>query len=240
MTTVEDHLARDPAPAEVTNAFWCVCHGGRREAAEYLLERGADLNWVGHDRLTPLDAAARSHATELVAWLRTPARDPPTQTVTANEARRLAIVQGARIADPYIAENILTDGGRCRVSWFDPPFRPPLEQTRHALGVCFTCERKIVLVTWNDRDWSLPGGTVEPGETLGQTLVREVREEACARVVDCAYIGCQLVEELDADLAPYYQTRFWARVELQPFLAEHEMTGRRLVAPEVPPDALLG
>jgi hypothetical protein len=47
-----------------------------------------------------------------------------------------------------------------------------------------------------------------------------------------AYIGCQRVEELDGDRAVYYQTRFWARVELDEFRPEHEMTARRLVAPE--------
>jgi ankyrin repeat protein len=60
-----------PTPDEITNAFWCACHGGQKAAAQYLLERGADLKWVGHDRLTPLDAAARSGASELVEWLRT-------------------------------------------------------------------------------------------------------------------------------------------------------------------------
>jgi uncharacterized protein len=59
-----------PSPAEVTNAFWCACHGSRREAAEYLLARGADLNWVGYDGLTPMDAASRSGAVDLVEWLR--------------------------------------------------------------------------------------------------------------------------------------------------------------------------
>jgi hypothetical protein len=37
------------------------------------------------------------------------------------------------------------------------------------------------------------------------------------------------VEELDSDRAAYYQTRFWARVEVEPFIPEHEMTARRLV-----------
>jgi hypothetical protein len=59
-----------PPPQEVTNAFWCACHGGQHVAAEYLLDRGADLNWVGYDGLTPLDAARRSGAEELAAWLR--------------------------------------------------------------------------------------------------------------------------------------------------------------------------
>jgi 8-oxo-dGTP pyrophosphatase MutT (NUDIX family) len=67
-----------------------------------------------------------------------------------------------------------------------------------------------VLVTWNDTDWTLPGGTIEPSETLEQTLAREVVEEACARVRACAYIGCQRVEHRDDDRPAYYQTGFWA------------------------------
>jgi uncharacterized protein len=58
-----------PSPEDVTNAFWCACHGGQREAAEYLLTRGADLNWIGHDKLTPLETARRSEAHELADWL---------------------------------------------------------------------------------------------------------------------------------------------------------------------------
>jgi ankyrin repeat protein len=69
---IEEHFATDapPAPDEVTNAFWCACHGGQRSSAEYLLGRGAELNWIGYNELTPLDAASRSGAAELVEWLR--------------------------------------------------------------------------------------------------------------------------------------------------------------------------
>ena len=72
MARVEEHFAADPppSPSEVTNAFWCACHGGQRETAEYLLGRGADLNWIGYDGLSPLGAASRSGAEELVEWLR--------------------------------------------------------------------------------------------------------------------------------------------------------------------------
>jgi ankyrin repeat protein len=58
-----------PHPDDVTNAFWCACHGGQRPAAEYLLGKGANPNWVGHDKLTPLAAAKRSRAHEVVEWL---------------------------------------------------------------------------------------------------------------------------------------------------------------------------
>ena len=69
---MEECFANQPRPdaAEVTGAFWCACHGGPREPADYLLARGADPNWIGYDGLTPLDAAHRSGASELVQWLR--------------------------------------------------------------------------------------------------------------------------------------------------------------------------
>lgn len=69
---VERYFNAVPTPTlkEITNAFWCACHGGQRKTAEYLLDRGADVNWVGYDRLTPLGAAKRSGANELVDWLR--------------------------------------------------------------------------------------------------------------------------------------------------------------------------
>jgi ankyrin repeat protein len=69
---VKRHLDADPPPGpeEITGALWCACHGGQRETAEYLLERGAELNWIGYDDLTPLDAAVRSDAHELARWLR--------------------------------------------------------------------------------------------------------------------------------------------------------------------------
>jgi uncharacterized protein len=70
-------LADDPPRDEITNAFWCACHGGQRETAQRLLERGADLNWIGHDGLTPLDAAIRSEASELAEWLRGMIRPRP-------------------------------------------------------------------------------------------------------------------------------------------------------------------
>jgi hypothetical protein len=66
---------------------------------------------------------------------------------------------------------------------------------------------------------------------LERTLAREVREEACARVLACEYIGCQRVTALDVDETPYYETRFWARVELDAFVPAHEMIARREVAP---------
>jgi uncharacterized protein len=41
----------------------------RAPICAYRLDRGADLNWIGWDDLTPLDAATQAEASELVGWL---------------------------------------------------------------------------------------------------------------------------------------------------------------------------
>jgi uncharacterized protein len=58
-----------PPAHDITDALWCACHGGQQAAAECLLDRGGDINWIGFDKLTPLDAAHRSGAQDLAEWL---------------------------------------------------------------------------------------------------------------------------------------------------------------------------
>jgi uncharacterized protein len=66
-----DELARsEHGQEDLDNALWCAAHGGRREATELLIDRGADPAWVGHDDLTAAAAAERSEAHALAAWLR--------------------------------------------------------------------------------------------------------------------------------------------------------------------------
>ena len=68
---VRDELAHgSPTQEDLDNALWCAAHGGQRETAELLLDRGADPAWVGHDELDAAAAAERSGAPELAAWLR--------------------------------------------------------------------------------------------------------------------------------------------------------------------------
>jgi ankyrin repeat protein len=73
MPLVEAHFGAvtAPAPVAVNDAFCQACHGGQFRAAEYLLARGADINWVpGWAKETPLDMAECSGATDLIEWLR--------------------------------------------------------------------------------------------------------------------------------------------------------------------------
>ena len=69
---VRELCAAEPPPARetITNAFWHACRGGQQVTASYLLDRGADVNWVGHDRKTPYDAALDSGDDNLIQWLR--------------------------------------------------------------------------------------------------------------------------------------------------------------------------
>jgi hypothetical protein len=56
---LEQLLGDDPDSTEVSHAFWQACSGAQRRAADYLLGRGADLNWVpDYAEGTPLDAAS--------------------------------------------------------------------------------------------------------------------------------------------------------------------------------------
>jgi uncharacterized protein len=59
-----------PEKVELTHAFWHACRGGQLETARFLLERGADLNWIGWGNYTPLRAAQDSGNEDLVSWLR--------------------------------------------------------------------------------------------------------------------------------------------------------------------------
>ncbi|HEV7644903.1 MAG TPA: hypothetical protein VGO50_13235 [Pyrinomonadaceae bacterium] len=66
------YVLADPPPSaeDLGNAFWMACHGGRLAAAEYLFDRGAEINWIPFwERMTPLDAAVRSKEAGVITWL---------------------------------------------------------------------------------------------------------------------------------------------------------------------------
>lgn len=124
-----------------------------------------------------------------------------------------------------------------RAAWFTlmaPGWQPPETLVTQAYGFCLTGDAQVVLVTRDGDSWNLPGGQVEAGERPVDALVREVAEEACARVVRARYLACQHVWDPHAPAGPtsHYQTRWWARVELDPWDPHHEIVARRLVPPE--------
>ncbi|HWG53763.1 MAG TPA: ankyrin repeat domain-containing protein [Gemmatimonadaceae bacterium] len=72
---VEQLCGAPPAPSstDINNAFWQACHGGHRRTAQYLLERGADLNWIpDYSKQTPMGIATSTDTgrSNLVDWLK--------------------------------------------------------------------------------------------------------------------------------------------------------------------------
>lgn len=68
-------MAHDPPPSpdQINHAFYHACSGGQRRTAEYLLARGADINFVPeYASVTPLQAASgpETRRQTLAAWLR--------------------------------------------------------------------------------------------------------------------------------------------------------------------------
>lgn len=114
-----------------------------------------------------------------------------------------------------------------------PGWYPPEHAITQAYGFCFTDHGLVALVQTDDGFCNLPGGRLEPGETARDALVREVAEEACASVTTCRYLACQHVWDPQAPDGPtnHYQTRWWARIELDPWQPNHETVARQLVPP---------
>lgn len=56
--------------SDATNACWHVCRSGQGSVVRLLVERGADLDWVGHEGRTPVgEMGHASGDSELAAWL---------------------------------------------------------------------------------------------------------------------------------------------------------------------------
>ena len=116
------------------------------------------------------------------------------------------------------------------VSWLPRPSGYE-DVARQAIGFAVTGDGHGVIVRNRDGGEFIPGGTREAGESLRETLERELREEACARVVDAELFGYLRAARRGPDGVTdiHYGSRWWARVELDQWAPEWEMAERRLV-----------
>ena len=60
-----------PGQEAIDYAFWMACSTGQKEIVEFLLDHGANMNWLPEwENTTPLDAATNGGYAGLVTWLR--------------------------------------------------------------------------------------------------------------------------------------------------------------------------
>lgn len=111
-----------------------------------------------------------------------------------------------------LKSSFVYEGQEILVEWFSVASKAEIPdlpwQQVYAIG---ELEGKVPIVHYDDRKDNLPGGHTEPGETLEQTLRREIREELNMRVLDWQPIGYQKCTEPDGEVA--YQFRVFARLE---------------------------
>jgi 8-oxo-dGTP pyrophosphatase MutT (NUDIX family) len=115
---------------------------------------------------------------------------------------------------------------------------PPLERCATAFGLTYDGDQ-VLLTRLRDRDWDITGGVIDPGETPEQAAVREVWEEASAKVEITELIGFQELEAFFPKPAEYrwpypiqYQVYFRCRlVELGPFEPNAESFDRGFFPP---------
>jgi len=117
------------------------------------------------------------------------------------------------------------------VSWHPPP-TPPDGTPHGAAGVCVTSNGEIVLVSQDGERWDLPAGRPEGNETWEETLRREMREEACATIVQAKLLGfsrgsCVAGPQVGRVIV---RSLWRADIELAPWEPQFEMSHRRMVA----------
>lgn len=68
-----------------------------------------------------------------------------------------------------------------RIDWWDDPAAPPINSVKPSAAAYVLDESgtKVLLICRDDNgNWSMPGGAMDPGESLAGCAVRETREEA--------------------------------------------------------------
>jgi ADP-ribose pyrophosphatase YjhB (NUDIX family) len=117
-------------------------------------------------------------------------------------------------------------------SWHSPPHAP--SGTPHgAAGICITASGGIVMISPDGIQWDLPAGRPEGDETWEQTLRREMREEACATLLEARLLGFSRGACIAGPQAGLVLVRsFWrAQVTLDAWNPQFEIPHRCIVPP---------
>lgn len=125
---------------------------------------------------------------------------------------------------------IVRANGQEWIAAWHPPLAPPDGTPHGASAVCVAGDGGIVLISLDGENWGLPGGRPEGSETWEETMRREVREEACATVVQATLLGfsrgvCVAGHEEGLVLV---RSLWRAEVELAPWEPRFEIPHRRV------------
>jgi len=105
----------------------------------------------------------------------------------------------------------------CDADSFDELDKTKCTQT---YGVCFLDDKMLIVYGGNKHDWGLVGGTIEKGESLEETLKREIQEESNMEVLSFLPIGYQkAIDTRDGSFA--YQLRYACTIRpFGPFVSD--------------------
>ncbi|MGH9108671.1 MAG: NUDIX domain-containing protein [Acidimicrobiales bacterium] len=105
-----------------------------------------------------------------------------------------------------------------RIDHYDDPDAPPANSLVPAASAVVADDRgRILLARRRDNDlWTIPGGGMEPGETIVETALREVEEETGLRVEVIRLVGIyssprHVVEYTDGEVRQQFSVCFAAR-----------------------------
>ena len=109
--------------------------------------------------------------------------------------------------------------GRVRIEHFDDPDAPPANSlVPAASAVVADASGAILLICRTDNGlWSIPGGAMEIGESIAETVIREVREETGLKVEPVSIVGIytnphHVVEYSDGEVRQEFSICFACRL----------------------------
>lgn len=134
--------------------------------------------------------------------------------------------------NPQTTEQFTFDNRTITLTWFTFPLDPTIKITQVSAYCLFN--GKLVLVR-NKRGWGIPGGHPESGETVEQTLARELNEEADIKEnqYTAKLIGWMKAEDPNnqgAEGKEYAQLRYLVTLNTLPkFVPDEEIFERTLI-----------
>ncbi|MEI6850748.1 MAG: NUDIX domain-containing protein [Candidatus Saccharibacteria bacterium] len=103
--------------------------------------------------------------------------------------------------------------GKVIVEWFDVSEKDKIPdfdwQQVYIIG---NFDGKVPIVMYDNKGDNLPGGKTEPGESLNETILREIEEELNMKVTSWEPLGYQKLTR-PLDNTPTYQFRAYAELE---------------------------